>query len=57
MRDAPNTEAWIELPPETQLLDGQLEWKGDLFENQTVEISARVLFNHQGDQEVACRAL
>jgi len=49
------TEAKIELPPETQVISGDLKWKGDLVAGEVVKISALALFNGESDQAISCR--
>ena len=56
VNDAPGTRAWIALPPETQVLNGELEWQGDLSANKTIRLVASIAFNSVGDREIDCRA-
>lgn len=56
VRDAPGTRVWIALPPETQVLSGELEWKGDLPANKTIQLVASIAFNSVGDKKIDCRA-
>lgn len=47
--DAPGTRAWIELPDSAVVIDGSLEWQGDLAPNVPVTVQAVIAFEEEGD--------
>jgi hypothetical protein len=53
--DAEGTTATIELPPNAQLVDGELAWSGDLAASQTISFSARIVFDAPGDTTLLAR--
>ena len=53
--DVLEMEAQIELPPDTQLISGDLKWKGELVAGEVIKISALALFNGESDQAISCR--
>ena len=55
--EAPGTTAQIELPANARLLSGDINWQGDLVAGESVEISAKILFEVEGDAAVFCRAI
>jgi hypothetical protein len=57
LRQAPGTNAWIELPENARLVSGDLTWQGDLSVDRPVELRAVVVFTATGDTTVFCRTL
>ncbi len=55
--DAPGTQARLELPADTRLVEGSLSWQGDLLVNQPVQLIAKIAFNTLGEKSLYCRAL
>ncbi len=53
--DAQTAEAHIELPPDTKVLDGDLNWKGELLAKKVVQFSVSVVFETEGNKEISCR--
>ena len=47
--DCPDVKAEIVLPEEAMLIDGILEWQGDLAANTAVNYLAKIGFNETGD--------
>ncbi len=54
--DAPNTTAQIELPANSRLVSGDLNWQGDLLAGTPIIFTATVVFDAPGDAAVFCRA-
>jgi hypothetical protein len=50
------TEAWLMLPPSATFLDGDLEWKGMLKEEETARFEATIAFIKDGDSTVEAGA-
>ena len=55
--DAPGTTAEIELPPEAQLLSGELNWEGDVKVNQPVQLAVTIVFTREGEHTIRGSAL
>jgi len=53
--DAQATEAYIELPPDTKVLYGDLNWKGELVAHEMVQFSVSIVFETGGQKEIFCR--
>jgi hypothetical protein len=53
--DAQATEAYIELPHDTKVLDGDLNWKGELVAHERVQFSVSIVFETGGQKEIFCR--
>ncbi|BAP54484.1 hypothetical protein THII_0187 [Thioploca ingrica] len=49
------TTAQIELPPNTRVLDGDLNWEGKLLSNEVVQFSVTIAFETEGNKEISCR--
>jgi hypothetical protein len=48
--------AQIELPPNTKILNGDLDWEGSLLAGESQVFSAVILFEEPGDKAIFCRA-
>ncbi len=57
IEQAPGTKIQIELPPHTQVIDGELDWQGDLFPGDGIQLSVSVSFDSEGDKAIFCRAI
>ncbi len=55
--DAAGTSAQIELPDNVRLLEGSLDWQGDLMANAPVKLTATIVFDTEGETAVFCRVL
>ncbi len=49
------TTAQIALPPHTQVLNGDLNWAGELLSNGVVQFSVTIAFETEGNKEISCR--
>ena len=56
-KDAPSTKVQIELPPDTRVIDGNVNWEGDIFAGDVLELSLKIAFDTEGNKAIFCRAL
>lgn len=56
-RDAPNSTAQIKLSEGTSLINGNLEWQGDLIANIPVSLSAQIVFEETGHHTIEATAI
>ena len=54
-RDAPNATATIELPDGFELVEGDLQWTGDIIRGKPVEITATVMSIQTGEWQIDAR--
>ncbi|HSH00902.1 MAG TPA: hypothetical protein VLL52_00195 [Anaerolineae bacterium] len=52
---ATNVTAQIELPADTKLISGSLDWHGTISANQEIQFSAQVQFDRTDDTTIHCR--
>lgn len=57
LSDAPNSTAQIKLSEGASLLDGNLEWQGDLTANIPVSLSAQIVFEETGHHTIEATAI
>lgn len=57
MEEAPGTKIQIELPPHTRVIDGKLDWQGDLSPGDGIQLAVSVSFDSEGDKAIFCRAI
>jgi len=55
--DAPHTTAQIELPDNTQVIEGTISWEGDIIVGEAIRFSATILFDTTGDKSIFCRSI
>lgn len=53
--DAPGTTAQMELPENTQVIDGSIDWQGDLLAGNPEMLSVSVVFSTPAEVSIFCR--
>jgi hypothetical protein len=56
-QNAPQTRVTITLPADTNLIDGNLEWVGDLVMNKPQTLTAKLRFTTEGNKTIEAKAL
>lgn len=57
IEDAPGTKATILLPEGAELIEGELDWEGDLIAGIPHELQARIQFTSVGNKTIEAKAL
>lgn len=57
IEDAPGTKASILLPEGAELIEGELDWEGDLVANTPLELKASIRFTSLGNKTIEAKAL